>query len=136
MITEKNKKIIDNLMKEQNFDFKENEYENFMEYVQERLILKMNLKRLYSEFKNPVKKTLKNLNLTYKELSEQIGYTEAGLKNAVSKNKITLQLEKAVNLLVENYKLKMIILEKDKEIENYKKILKNTLTNKQDDDNV
>ena len=67
---------------------------------------KANCEKLYKEFQSPIKRTAKLLGLTYKELAEQIGYTENGLKNAVAKNQITDQLKKTLELLQENKELK------------------------------
>nr|WP_321311463.1 hypothetical protein [uncultured Campylobacter sp.] len=46
---------------------------------------KANCEKLHKEFQSPIKRTAKLLGLTYKELAEQIGYTEGTLKNIVSK---------------------------------------------------
>ncbi|CAA6810729.1 MAG: Unknown protein [uncultured Sulfurovum sp.] len=63
-----------------------------------------------------VKKVSKELGLTYKELGEEIGYSESTLRKSVSENRITLQLEKAIELY-----LKTVEFEKDKkEIEEIK----------------
>lgn len=43
----------------------------------------------------------KETGLTYKELAELIGMTEPSLRSAISTNKITLQVEKSVELLKE-----------------------------------
>ena len=51
-------------------------------------------------FEHPVVKTSKFLRLTYKELGEQIGYTEYALKTSVSENKISDPMKKALELLV------------------------------------
>ena len=51
-------------------------------------------------FEHPVVKTYKFLRLTYKELGEQIGYTEYALKTSVSENKISDPMKKALELLV------------------------------------
>ncbi|ANE33736.1 hypothetical protein CHL_0360 [Campylobacter hyointestinalis subsp. lawsonii CCUG 27631] len=48
----------------------------------------------------------KEQNLTYKELSELIGMTKLSLRGATSKNKISLQIKKAVELLKEVENLK------------------------------
>ncbi|PPB63121.1 helix-turn-helix domain-containing protein [Campylobacter hyointestinalis] len=48
----------------------------------------------------------KERNLTYKELAELIGMTEPSLRGAISTNKISLQTEKAVELLKEIESLK------------------------------
>ena len=52
-----------------------------------------------------VKKVSKELGLTYKELGEEIGYTEGNLKRAVHDNRTTLQLEKAIELYLKNLRL-------------------------------
>ena len=80
---------------------------NYDEKFYDRVIFnKANALKLYKEFKSPIKRTAKLLGLTYKELAEQIGYTENGLKNAVAKNQITDQLKKTLELLQENKELK------------------------------
>ena len=53
-----------------------------------------------------VKKISKELGLTYKELAERIGYSESILRQSVSKNKITNQLKRALELYEETVKLK------------------------------
>ena len=60
-----------------------------------------------------VKKVSKELGLTYKELGEKIGYTESSLRQSVSKNMMSLQLEKAINMQVQISNLK-------KEVQTYK----------------
>ena len=52
-----------------------------------------------------VKKVSKELGLTYKELGEEIGYTESSLRKAVSDNRTTFQLQKAIELYLKNRKL-------------------------------
>ena len=52
-----------------------------------------------------VKKVSKELGITYKELGEEIGYTESSLRKAVSDNRTTLQLQKAIELYLKNRKL-------------------------------
>ena len=53
-----------------------------------------------------VKKVSKELGLTYQELGEKIGYSEGALRGAVSKNKLSGQLKKALELYLEIEKLK------------------------------
>ena len=53
-----------------------------------------------------VKKVSKELGLTYKELGEKIGYSEGNLRRSVSKNQISGQLKKALELYLEIVKLK------------------------------
>ena len=62
---------------------------------------------------NLIKDTCKKFKLTYKELGEIIGYSEANLKNSVSKNQISKQLEKAIKLYLKTMELQ-------KEIDNTK----------------
>ena len=52
-----------------------------------------------------VKKVSKELGLTYKELGEEIGYSEGNLKRAVHDNRTTSQLKKAIELYLKNLKL-------------------------------
>lgn len=72
-----------------------------------------------------VKKVSKELGMTYKELGEEIGYTEANLKRSVSTNKISKQLQKSIELY-----LKTIELEKEIENTNQLRKLMNTFLNK------
>jgi len=67
-----------------------------------------------------VKKVSKELGLTYKELAEEIGYTEGGLKNLVFKNQVTKNLKKSIELYLETIKLRKEI----KEAEDFRNILK------------
>ncbi|SFV55672.1 hypothetical protein MNB_SV-14-446 [hydrothermal vent metagenome] len=67
-----------------------------------------------------VKKVSKELGLTYKELGEKIGYSESILRQSVSKNKISSQLKRALELYQETVKLK----EEKKETEEIKKLIK------------
>ena len=66
-----------------------------------------------------VKKVSKELGLTYQELGKKIGYSESTLRGAVSKNQVSMQLEKAIELYLEIIKLK----EKEKNIENIKDVI-------------
>lgn len=101
------------------FGGKEVDFKDYLDYCRWRGMLtydekfydrvifnKANALKLYKEFQSPVKRTAKLLGLTYKELAEQIGYTENGLKNAIAKNQITEQLKKTLELLLENKELK------------------------------
>lgn len=67
-----------------------------------------------------IKKTCKEMRLTYKELAEKIGMSEAGVQNAVKKNSISTQTAKAIELLYEIEELKQEL----KEYENLKQTLK------------
>ena len=53
-----------------------------------------------------VKKVSKELGLTYKELGEKIGYSEGNLRRSVSKNQLSNQLKKALELYLEIVRLK------------------------------
>ena len=68
-----------------------------------------------------VKRVSKELGLTYKELGEEIGYSESTLRKSVSENRITLQLEKAIELYLKT-------LEFEKERKEIKKIKENIRT--------
>ena len=54
---------------------------------------------------NLVKKTCKELNLTYKELASKIGYSESALNSAARQTQISEPLRKAIELYNENLKL-------------------------------
>ena len=58
------------------------------------------------EEQNIIKKTCKELGLTYAQLGEAIGVKEQSLRNMSSSNKITEQVEQSINLLIENSELK------------------------------
>ena len=72
-----------------------------------------------------VKKVSKELGLTYKELGEEIGYSEGNLRRSVSKNEISPQLKKALELYLEIIRLK----EKEKNTDQVKAILKTFMMN-------
>ena len=67
-----------------------------------------------------VKKLSKELGMTYKQLGEEIGYTEAGLKNLVFKNQVTKNLKKSIELYLENLALKEEIKETNELIKTIK----------------
>ncbi|WP_119184020.1 helix-turn-helix domain-containing protein [Aliarcobacter lanthieri] len=72
---------------------------------------------------NIIKKTCKEFNMTQKELAEKLGIKEQSLRNMTSSNKITEQVEKTINLLIENNELK-------KQLTDYnilKEVLKNLI---------
>ena len=70
-----------------------------------------------------VKRVSKELGLTYKELGEKIGYSEGALRGAVSKNQLSEQLKKALELYLEITKLK----ESKEKIEKTKALLSTLL---------
>jgi len=53
-----------------------------------------------------VKRVSKQLGLTYQELGDKIGYSESTLRRSVSKNQLSGQLKKAIELYLEIIKLK------------------------------
>lgn len=55
---------------------------------------------------NIVKRVCKELGLTYKQLGEAIGYSEAAVKAAIAKNEISEPMKKAIELYKETLKLK------------------------------
>ncbi len=72
------------------------------------------LKYLLGVEDNIVKNTCIEQQLTYRELGERIGFGEGAIKNAAASNKISDQLQKAIEMFLEIEKLK-------KENEKYKK---------------
>ncbi|MBU1668079.1 XRE family transcriptional regulator [bacterium] len=66
-----------------------------------------------------VKKVSKELGLTYKELGEAIGYSEGNLRRSVSKNQLSGQLKKAIELYLEIVKLR----EKEERIKKSKELI-------------
>ncbi|MBR2157346.1 MAG: transcriptional regulator [Campylobacter sp.] len=58
------------------------------------------------EKENLIKQTCKELNLTYKQLGEAIGYSESAINNSARQEKISEPLKKAIELLIENTQLK------------------------------
>jgi len=52
-----------------------------------------------------VKKVSKELGLTYKELGEEIGYSESMLRQSVSKNTMSSQLKKVLELYIKTIRL-------------------------------
>lgn len=71
------------------------------------------------EKENIIKATCKELNINQKDLAEKIGISEGTLNNISSTGKITKQIEKALELLIDNERMK-----KDFEIiEQFKQLL-------------
>ena len=60
-----------------------------------------------------VKRVAKELGLTYKELGEEIGYSESNLRKSVSENRLSLPLKKAIELYFENQKVKKLRKERE-----------------------
>ncbi|PAF52971.1 hypothetical protein BKH42_08520 [Helicobacter sp. 13S00482-2] len=61
-----------------------------------------------SKEQNLIKKTAKDLGMTYKELGEAIGYSGDSLNNMASKANSTIsnQIKKAIEMYLENLELK------------------------------
>ena len=106
----------------------ESSFDDFLEYCLWRGLFndslmakvaftKANCEKLHKEFQSPIKRTAKLLGLTYKELAEQIGYTEGTLKNIVSKKNISISLTKTLEFLVKNNELNKKIDELGKQNE-------------------
>ena len=53
-----------------------------------------------------IKKISKNLRMSYTELGKEIGYGESILRQSISKNKMSSQLERVLELYLETIKLK------------------------------
>lgn len=70
---------------------------------------------------NIVKKTCKELGLTYKQLGEKIGVAEGTIKQNAIKSNVSEQIAKALGILLENKELKKQL----EETEQLKTILKN-----------
>lgn len=68
-----------------------------------------------SSNENIIKKTCKELGLTYAQLAEHIGYSESNLNKVASTGQVSNQLTKVIEIYLENLKLK-------KELENSNKI--------------
>lgn len=58
------------------------------------------------EKENIVKQTCKELNLTYKQLGELIGYGEDAVSKASRTNNVSSAMSKAIDLYLENKELK------------------------------
>lgn len=72
---------------------------------------------------NIIKNACNELRLTYKEFGELIGYGEGAIKSAISKNKVSSPMKKAVELYFEKLELES----KVKKSEEFKAILKEFL---------
>lgn len=70
---------------------------------------------------NLIKKTCKELGLTYKQLGEKIGYSEATLNKNASTGEISKSIEVAINLYLETLELRKQL----KQFELLKEIIKN-----------
>jgi len=74
---------------------------------------------------NLIKKVCKELNLTYKQLGEAIGYSEGAIKTAAASGKISEPMQKAIELYLKNLELEKEL----QEAKQIKEILKKWLSN-------
>jgi len=76
--------------------------------------------KLYEDLNpNLIKQVCKDLNLTYKKLSYELGYKPDTINKAASTGKVSEQLKKAISLYLENIRLQ----EEMKKLESMKEIL-------------
>ena len=117
MITDQQKIIIDEELKK--IGAKLDNYDDFIEYCKNRgmfgddvpfynrvVFSRPNIRKLYKEFRSPIKQASKLLGLTYDELGEKIGCTGSAINNAIVRDKISDWMIKSVELLLENHQLK------------------------------
>jgi len=74
---------------------------------------------------NLIKKVCKELNLTYKQLGEAIGYSEGAIKTAAASGKISEPMQKAIELYLKNLELEKELQEAKQIKETLKKWLSN-----------
>lgn len=70
---------------------------------------------------NIVKRVCRELNLTYKQLGELIGYSEGALKSAVNSGNVSEPMNKAIELYLKNLELEKQL----QEFENFKTFIRN-----------
>ena len=112
------KTIIDEELKKLDANLGDN-YDDFIEYCKNRgmfgddvpfynrvVFSRPNIRKLYKEFRSPIKQASKLLGLTYDELGEKIGCTGSAINNAIVRDKISDWMIKSVELLLENHQLK------------------------------
>jgi len=81
-------------------------------------------KRLYEQLNpNIIKQVCKDLNITYKALAKEIGYKPDTINKAASLGKVSEQLFKAINMYLENLRLKEFLKDFDVMKSTLKKIL-------------
>lgn len=86
--------------------------------------LDINYKYLYTQLNpNIIKQVCKDLNMTYKALSNEIGYKPDTINKAASSGKVSEQLQKAINMYLENLRLKVMLKDFDVMKATLKKIL-------------
>ena len=117
MMTDQQKKIIDEEL--ERIGVKLDNYDDFIEYCKNRgmfgddvpfynrvVFSRPNIRKLYKEFRSPIKQASKLLGLTYDELGEKIGCTGSAINNAIVRDKISDWMIKSIELLLENHQLK------------------------------
>ena len=75
------------------------------------------------EKENLIKRTCKELNLTYKQLGEAIGYSESAIKNSGSGGEVSEPMKKAIEL----YKETLFLKKELQKSQNFKQNLKDFL---------
>ncbi|WP_419764946.1 MAG: hypothetical protein ACNI28_00835 [Arcobacter sp.] len=81
-------------------------------------------KHLYEQLNpNIIKQVCKDLNITYKALAKEIGYKPDTINKAASLGKVSEQLLKAINMYLENLRLKEFLKDFDVMKSTLKKIL-------------
>lgn len=72
---------------------------------------------------NMIKQVCKDLDMTYKALSKEIGYKPDTINKVASSGKVSEQLQKAITMYLENLKLKVLLKDFDVMKSTLKKIL-------------
>jgi DNA-binding XRE family transcriptional regulator len=96
------------------YDPSSQSYYNRLVLIQKRDIVEevaesfgINSAYLYKElFPNIIKQVCKDLNLTYKNLAKEIGYKPDTINKAASTGKVSEQLQRAIEMYLENLRLK------------------------------
>ncbi len=108
----------------QNFDFRLNLIEKKDVVVDVCEALEIDYKFLYERLNpNIIKQVCKDLDMTYKALSNEIGYKPDTINKAASSGKVSEQLQKAINMYLENLRLKVMLRDFDIMKATLKKIL-------------
>lgn len=89
-----------------NYDFDINSVAKFLEWFKNNPNLDFNFYFEKEEKENIVKKTCKELGLTYRQLGELIGFGEEAISKAARTENISTQMQKALDLYLENIDLK------------------------------
>lgn len=95
------KNIISNFKKNEEFTLTSEEIDEWLEIY-----------NIEDSSENIIKKTCKELGLTYGQLAEQIGYSEPAIKKAIANDNVSEPMQKAISLYLRN-------LELEKQLEDY-----------------